>query len=168
MDTGSGLVGVIVGALLAGGAQIIIEQIRRGEDQRGAACALAGEISALLEGVRIRGFVQHFEELATILRSGNHYPPPWFSLDSSVNSTPIMVAYVGRIGCLGGSVARRVAHFYNMHQSVLTEIKGFCEETNPQYGAVRIERTLPLWQQVSEEGERLVFDLLALSGEQPA
>jgi hypothetical protein len=162
-----GIFGVVIGAILGGAANLVVEYFKQRSERRGAASAIAGEISAIIDVTELRGLVKYFEALPAKLRSSAPPSPPWFILDTSVDATPVIKAYVGKIGSLGGDLPRRVAHFYSLYQSVRTEIRILTAETNPISAANRIDSTLPIWYRAKREGQALIGDLLALGGTQP-
>lgn len=118
------LVAVVVGGLLAiaGGilTTLLVERQRVRRDSLHLALAFRGEIGALLEHIRERGYVQRF---ATIAREIEETGQPFF--------TPVRVRFqydrvyeanVGRLGLLKSPLPERIPLFYNRLVSIFEDL----------------------------------------------
>jgi hypothetical protein len=117
------ILAAIAGALVAGAANVIVELIKRRNDRRGAASAIADEISGIVWSAEKRLLPDYFRDLVPKLKSGAAPPPPWFYYDSEHKPTPILDAHLDRIGCLGGRLPERIAQFHARYQAVRHDLK---------------------------------------------
>lgn len=158
----------IAGAFLAGAAQIILELIKRRADQRGISAAIAGEISGILFAAEHSGMELHFKTLVRMLRAGTAPSPPWVLVDPAVKPTPVLDAYMDRIGALGSNLAERVARFYTLRGQVTLAIKILASgiyNDKPALAIAHIEQGLDVWAECKAIGIELLPDLRSLSGE---
>ncbi|HWF63034.1 MAG TPA: hypothetical protein VN685_00315 [Rhizomicrobium sp.] len=161
----------ILGAILAGGGKILLELYKRHDDRKGVASAIAGEISGILFSATTRDLPAYFAALVPLLKTPNPPNPPWVYYDEKINPTPVLDAYLKRIGSLGGRFPERVAQFYTLYSSIIVTtrlVAGGSLNGQPVAAALQIEGALAIWVRASADGKRLVDDLLALCGEQPS
>ena len=161
------ILAAIAGALLAGMTNIVLEIYKRANDRKGVCSAMAGEISAIVSGVEACRIPDDLAELAKDLRSEYPPEPPWVYLDASLSGTPILDAYIERIGILGGRLPERAARFYAPFENMRLKTKSLADglyKGDPVAAAAEIDSYLALWAIISNEGEALVSDLRSLSG----
>jgi hypothetical protein len=170
MDGWTALVGVVIGAVLAGGAQVVVEYYKRQDDRRGIASAVAGEVAGIIFTEQARQLSVQFSTLSVQLRAGTAPPPPWAFHDASYEATPVLQAYMSRIGSLGGKLPAEVAYFYSLYDSVRLDIKilaGGFYNNDPAAAAGHIDRAVALWRVAEPEGKKLIADLQSICGERP-
>ena len=161
-----GLLQLIVGAMLGALAAIALERHKHATDRRGVASAIAGEISAWIYGVEMRGQVEEFTAHAVRVRSGQAGQGPYAWIDTESNRDPVLTAYINRIGVLGGNLPERVARFYTILESLRSDLRRLAGPElvgKPDAAADVIEKGLELWKQAATDGKKLVQDLQAVA-----
>jgi len=168
MDAGGTIIGIVLGAIFGGAGKILFDHYQRIRERNGIASAIAGEISAIIYGAETSQLAQAYAATATRLRTPTPPPPPWAYYDLTYKPYPVLEAYIGRVGALGGQLPARAAHFYTLLDTIRLKQKilasGFYN-TNPLGAAAEIDAGLALWAIASTEGKLLVQDLYDLSGE---
>jgi hypothetical protein len=172
-DTGFiALTVAVAGATATGIGAIIVDLVKREQDRKGIAAAVAGEIWALIRVAEQRKIPDHFRNLVDhITRFPNNPPsPPWLHFNPSFEPTPIAKAYVDRIGHLRGDLPARVAVWYTMHGSLRTIIQILATDPSvqdPSKAHPFMQQGLMIWDRMASDGKELARDLLALSGVEP-
>ncbi|MBN9589912.1 MAG: hypothetical protein BGN85_06150 [Alphaproteobacteria bacterium 64-11] len=167
MDTGATIAGIVMGAIFAGAGKIFFDYYQRIQNRNGIASAIAGEISGIIYGAETSQHAQRFAAMAALLRSAAPPTPPWAFFDMTHKPTPVLDAYIDRIGDLGGELPARAAHFYTLLGGIRLKTKILASgyyHTNPLAAAAEIDAGLAIWAIASAEGKLLVKDLQALSG----
>lgn len=120
----SQIVAVLAGGLIAiaGGflTTILLENRRQAREARNLALAFKGEIGALLDHIRERGYARRIEEItAQIEASGEPFYMPMrirFQYDR------VYDANVERVGMLAGSLPELIPFFYTRFSSILEDM----------------------------------------------
>jgi hypothetical protein len=146
----------IFGAILAGGGKILLELYKRHDDRRGVAAAIAGEISGILFSATTRNLPAYFTNLVPLLKLSNPPNPLWVYYDENIKPTPVLDAYLKRIGSLGGRFPERVAQFYTLYNSIIVTtrlVAGGSLNAQPVAAALQIEGALGIWARASADGK---------------
>jgi hypothetical protein len=141
------LLAVIVGGLIAtaGGlyANLFIERERRKREAINLALAFKGEITALLEHVKDRGYVERFSEvLAEIERTRQPFLMPFrirFRYDRVYDSN------VGRIGILKEPLPELLPLFYMRLTSIMEDMSSMGDGT---YARLDVDTLLRVYRDV--------------------
>jgi hypothetical protein len=92
--------------------------------------------------------------------------PPWAFHDPAVVATPVLNAYISRVGVLGGDLPQRAARFYTLLAGLRLDVKLIAAgayNSKPHVAAAVMTNGIKEWQIISVEGKHLVQDLQALS-----
>ena len=143
------LLGVVVGGLLAiaGGilTTTLLEKQRHRQESRNLALAFKGEITALIELIKERRYLQRFEEvIRQIEATGQPFFMPFrirFKYDRVYESN------VNRIGLLKPPLPETVPLFYTRLASILEDMVSLGDGT---YSQMDIERVLHIYRDSSE------------------
>jgi len=157
------ILGAVGGAVFTGGANVYLEWRKARRELIGIGSAIAGEISAIMQGLNIRNYQPRLRERLRDLKADSAPGSHGFSFNENTETNPIWTAYIDRIGLLGGRLPQRVTHFYNLYQSAIIEFQDFCKPTLPVTEGEQIERILAIWQEAGRDVQPLVRDLLSLS-----
>ncbi len=167
MDT---VLGVVIGAVLAGLGKLVFDLYTRAQDRKGIAAAIAGEVSGIIYATEMTKMVDSFEWLANALRSPSPPSPPWNYVDTEFKVDPVLAAYLPRIGTLGGDLPQRIAHFYNLVGTIRLKQKMMASglwNDAPLAAADAIDSGIAIWKAAEADGRQLVSDLQAFSGIAP-
>jgi hypothetical protein len=162
IGAGSALAVAIVAAL----GVLFADWRKREGDRRGVASAMAGEIDGILHGTTVRQQAQNFQLLANALLSNTPPPRPWVWINPRFKPDPVLNAYVGRIGELGGDLPGRIARFYTVLEIIRADyhrLAGPEFANNPRGAGALITADLTMWRTTDVDAQQLVLDLRALS-----
>lgn len=149
------LAAVVIGGLIAitGGflSSRLLEQHRLRQEERNLALAFKGEISAVLELITERKYLERFTQvIAQIEASGKPFFMPFrvrFKYDRVYESN------VARIGLLKAPLSRDIPVFYTRLDSILEDLVSLGDGT---YAGLDVPHLLRIYRDTHSATERLV------------
>ncbi len=132
------------------------------------ATAFRGEIYAIVENAKRRGYVEHYKSYLNIWKQGKTLGsrPSMFGINELTpeNSAPIFYANLGDVGCLEARNCRDVVRFYSIFSGINQDIKAISLDMSIQATdlVALIEEDLKLWDealQIAEDLENRLVDI---------
>lgn len=148
------LLGVLIGIVGSLVTQVYLDGQRRKADERSLSQAIVGEISALVEIVRRRHYIEDLTALIEKLKAeGDSASLGWFRFSARGNYFAVYQANLARLGMLRDPKPGLVVQYYTQVSSVLEDIKDMDGgKTTPLSG---LEELLSLFKHTDDLGRRL-------------
>jgi hypothetical protein len=129
-----GLIGIVVGAGIAGGINIYLVARREARDIRGAARAIRGEISGICDIIRARQFVEVLRNYAASADEGD---VSLFRARVKEEYFWLLKQNLSHVGSMGGDLPNKIARFLTLTSSAMEDIHRLYDEPNTpaEFGA---------------------------------
>lgn len=153
---------LLVGALLGGVINAAIRQYAAFRESKGIALAIRGEISAIIEIVLQRRYLEHLEKFIQQLSDPTHQltAKDFFAPRMSETYFPVFNSLANKIGGLG-DLGDTVAIFYTKAKSVIEDIHAL-EEMRSKIMAASVEVNRPAALELTTELRDLLHDALRI------
>jgi hypothetical protein len=150
----------IAGGLIAIAGTLIAEALRRRADRISLSQAIVGEISALVEIVRRRHYIEDLTALVQRRNAeGNLASGGWFRFSARGNYFAVYQANLVRVGMLRDPKPGLVAQYYTQASSILEDIKDIDEgkfsSLTPNEATRGLEELLGLFKDTDDLGRKL-------------
>jgi hypothetical protein len=155
------LLGTALGGVIALGSTLFMFSRQRSHEKRNLAGAFAGEIGAILEIVRLRGYVRHLHDaIDSIDKTGQ---PCSFVVKIRQEYFAVYKKNVHQIGVLDPPLPHNIAKFYTFCFSILEDFETMAQEVHT-FSTVDESRKmlsdiLALLESVNEIGARIVSQI---------
>ena len=150
----------IAGGLIVIGGTLIVDALRRCADRISLSQAIVGEISALVEIVRRRHYIEDLTALIEKLKAENNRASVgWFRFSARGNYFAVYQANLARLGMLRNPQPGLVVQYYTQTASILEDIRDM-DEGKPaalswDEAIRRLEELRDLFKDTDDLGRRL-------------
>lgn len=149
------LLAVFLGGLLATGGSILttlfVDRRRRSQESRSVALAFRGEIDALVEHIRERGYLNRFQEVIEQIEASGE--PFYMPMRVRFRYDRVYEENVSKLGSLPGRLPELIPLFYTRLNSVLEDMTNLGEG---QYASLELQVLLRVYRDARRILERTV------------